>query len=74
MRQAPMIEKPAMGGPAGDRRDGSAMAASARTAKDPVADRLAALLEATAAEAKTAGLTDEEVEAELAAYNAERRA
>jgi hypothetical protein len=50
------------------------MAASARTAKDPVADRLAALLEATAAEAKTAGLTDEEVEAELAAYNAERRA
>jgi hypothetical protein len=44
------------------------------TRKNPVlADRLATLLEATAAEAKASGLTEEEIDAELAAYNAERR-
>lgn len=37
-------------------------------------DPLAALLERTAAEAREAGLTEAEIEAELAAYNAERRA
>lgn len=37
-------------------------------------DPLAALLERTAAEAREAGLTEVEIEAELAAYNAERRA
>ena len=37
-------------------------------------DPLIALLERTAAEAHEAGLTEAEVEAELAAYNAERRA
>ena len=37
-------------------------------------DPLVALLERTAAEAHEAGLTEAEVEAELAAYNAERRA
>ncbi len=36
-------------------------------------DPLIALLERTAAEAQAAGLTSEDVEAELAAYNAERR-
>jgi hypothetical protein len=36
-------------------------------------DPLAAILKATAREAHEAGLTDEEVGAELAAYNAERR-
>ena len=37
-------------------------------------DPLTALLERTAAEAREAGLTEAEIEAELAAYNAERRA
>ena len=36
-------------------------------------DPLAALLEAAARAAQAAGLTEEEIEAELAAYNAERR-
>lgn len=36
-------------------------------------DPLIALFERTAAEAQGAGLTEAEVEAELAAYNAERR-
>lgn len=36
-------------------------------------DPLIALFERTAAEAREAGLTEAEVEAELAAYNAERR-
>jgi hypothetical protein len=40
------------------------------SAKD---DPLAALLEATAQAARDQGLTDEEIDAELAAYNAERR-
>ena len=40
-----------------------------RAADDP----LAGLLEATARAARDAGLTDAEVDAELAAYNAERR-
>jgi hypothetical protein len=37
-------------------------------------DPLVALFERTAAEAGKAGLTEGEIEAELAAYNAERRA
>ena len=37
-------------------------------------DPLVALFERTAAEAKNAGLTEAGIEAELAAYNAERRA
>ena len=37
-------------------------------------DPLIALFERTAAEAREAGLTEIEIEAELAAYNAERRA
>jgi hypothetical protein len=37
-------------------------------------DPLAGLLERTSAEAREAGLTDDELTAELAAYNAERRA
>jgi len=37
-------------------------------------DPLIALLERTAAEAREAGLTEAEIEAELAAYNAKRRA
>lgn len=37
-------------------------------------DPLIALLERTSAEAQAAGLTRDEIEAELAAYNAERRA
>lgn len=37
-------------------------------------DRLIALFERTAAEARKAGLSEAEIEAELAAYNAERRA
>ena len=36
-------------------------------------DPLVTLFERTAAEARDAGLTEAEVEAELAAYNAERR-
>jgi hypothetical protein len=36
-------------------------------------DPLAAILEATARTVQEAGLTDDEVDAELAAYNAERR-
>lgn len=36
-------------------------------------DPLAALLEAAAHRAREAGLTDEDVDAELAVYNAERR-
>jgi hypothetical protein len=36
-------------------------------------DLLAAVLEATAAEARQLGLTDGDIDAELAAYNAERR-
>jgi hypothetical protein len=40
------------------------------SAKD---DPLAAVLEATASEARELGLTDEDIDAELAAYNAERR-
>lgn len=36
-------------------------------------DPLIALFERTAAEAREAGLTEAEIEAELAAYNAERR-
>ncbi len=74
MRQVPTIEKAPTGAQAGERRVGPATATGARTAKDPVADRLAALLKATAAKAKAAGLTDEAVETELAADNAERRA
>jgi hypothetical protein len=37
-------------------------------------DQLIELFERTAAEAREAGLTEAEIEAELAAYNAERRA
>lgn len=37
-------------------------------------DPLIALFERTAAEARDAGLTEADIEAELAAYNAERRA
>ncbi|MGA9866838.1 MAG: hypothetical protein WBQ75_10420 [Acetobacteraceae bacterium] len=37
-------------------------------------DPLIALFERTAAEARDTGLTEAEIEAELAAYNAERRA
>ena len=40
------------------------------TGKD---DPLAAVLEATAQQAGREGLTDDEIDAELAAYNAERR-
>jgi hypothetical protein len=36
-------------------------------------DPLAAVLEATAADARKQGLTDEDIDAELTAYNAERR-
>ena len=36
-------------------------------------DPLIALLERTSAEARSAGLTEDDVTAELAAYNAERR-
>jgi uncharacterized membrane-anchored protein YjiN (DUF445 family) len=36
-------------------------------------DPLAAILEATARQAREEGLTDEQIDAELAAYNAERR-
>ena len=36
-------------------------------------DPLAALLEQTARRAREVGLTDEDIDAELAAYNAERR-
>jgi len=36
-------------------------------------DPLAAVLEATARQAREEGLTDEQIDAELAAYNAERR-
>lgn len=36
-------------------------------------DPLAALLEAAASSARKAGLTDEDIDAELSAYNAERR-
>jgi hypothetical protein len=37
------------------------------------ADLLAAVVERTAREAQESGLTDAEIDAELAAYNAERR-
>jgi len=37
-------------------------------------DPLIELFEKTAAEARESGLTEHEIEAELAAYNAERRA
>jgi len=36
-------------------------------------DPLAAVLERTSVAARTAGLTDQEIDTELAAYNAERR-
>jgi len=36
-------------------------------------DPLAAVLERTSVAARTAGLTDQEIDAELAAYNADRR-
>lgn len=36
-------------------------------------DPLAAVLERTSAAAQASGLTDDEIDAELAAYNAERR-
>ena len=36
-------------------------------------DPLAAVLEATSRDAQRSGLTDDEIEAELSAYNAERR-
>ncbi len=45
-----------------------------RLVRPGVDDPLIALFERTAAEAREAGLTEAEVEAELAAYNAERRA
>lgn len=39
----------------------------------PDTDPLAALIAEVKADARAGGLTDEEIEAELAAYNAERR-
>ncbi len=45
-----------------------------RLVRPGVDDPLIALFERTAAEAREGGLTEAEVEAELAAYNAERRA
>ena len=45
-----------------------------RLVRPGVDDPLIVLFERTAAEAREAGLTEAEVEAELAAYNAERRA
>ena len=44
-----------------------------RLVRPRIDDPLIALLERTAADAREAGLTEAEVEAELAAYNAERR-
>ena len=44
-----------------------------RLVRPGATDRLVALLERTAAEAQAAGFTEQDVEAELAAYNAERR-
>ncbi|MCK8785367.1 hypothetical protein M0638_13335 [Roseomonas sp. NAR14] len=44
-----------------------------RLVRPGVDDPLVALLERTAGEARAAGLTEEEIESELAAYNAERR-
>lgn len=44
-----------------------------RLVRPGVDDPLIALFERTAAEAREAGLTEAEVAAELAAYNAERR-
>ena len=45
-----------------------------RLVRPGVGDPLIALFDITAAEARGAGLTDAGIEAELAAYNAERRA
>ena len=45
-----------------------------RLVRPGAGDPLAALFERTAAEATEAGLTEAEIDAELAAYNAERRA
>jgi hypothetical protein len=45
-----------------------------RLVRPGIDDPLIALFERTAAEAREAGLSEAEVEAELAAYNAERRA
>ena len=45
-----------------------------RIVRPGIDDPLIALLEQTAADAHKAGLTADEVQAELAAYNAERRA
>ena len=45
-----------------------------RLVRPGVDDPLIALFERTAVEAKASGLTEADIEAELAAYNAERRA
>lgn len=52
-------------------RIGSRVSQVARLQKDP--DPLAAILERTSDTAQMSGLADEEIDAELAAYNAERR-
>ena len=77
MGQALKIEVPVEAATAAALTDPRRLAAVGRLIDQLVqpggSGRLAALLERTAAEARASGLTAEEIEAELAAYNAERR-
>ena len=78
MNQASKIEIPVEEATAAALSDGRRLEAVGRLIDRLVRpgsdDPLVALFERTAAEAQKAGLTEAEVEAELAAYNAERRA
>ena len=77
MSQASKIEIPVEAATAAALSDGRRLEAVGRLVDRLVRpgadDPLVALFERTAAEAREAGMTEAEIEAELAAYNAERR-
>ena len=77
MSQASKIEIPVEAATAAALADGRRLEAVGRLVDRLVRagpdDPLAALFERTAAEARATGLTEAEIEAELAAYNAEGR-
>ena len=77
MNQVPKIEVPVEEATAAALSDARRLEADGRLidrlVRPGADDPLIALFERTAAEAREAGLTEDEIDAELAAYNAERR-
>ena len=74
MNQLSKIEIPVEAATAAALSDARRLEAVGRLVRPGIDDPLVALFEQTSAGARKAGLTDQEINAELEAYNAERRA